>query len=357
MTEDRLKETLSEAPVPTSSEAEERTVRIAQERARQRVALRGTAAGNPAPTSISLGRRLRSRAPRIVALGAVGALGLVAALAVVRDGSDDPSRPDSFTAFASLAASQDPGGVQTITSKVGLPQPPDTYEVESWFTKDEGFEQAIVTKSDGTVRYTQSRLIDTRSGLACTVDDGKPARCFEPWGGMEVDDPLLPGSLDLPAEPAKLRKALADVYPPFKPLFGVFGISTGFGDDGRSNGPAEEAHLFETASYLLWHPLASPELRSGLFEVLGDIDGIELETDDEDRSGRDAVVVRYGPDPSSSTFELYLDPETSNLLELRTIDPDGSEAGYEMYTRGEADDFPPEVEPLRDALSKELAGR
>lgn len=128
--------------------------------------------------------------------------------------------------------------------------------------------------------------------------------------------------------------------------------------------------VFSRALVELRKPLASPELRAALFEVLAGIDGVVLTTGQEDSLGREAALVTYETEPvdpgdkATIRDELYVDPATSQVLEIRsTVEstedaaPDERVSGtyVELYAEREpVDSLPPEAGPLEEALEETL---
>lgn len=120
--------------------------------------------------------------------------------------------------------------------------------------------------------------------------------------------------LSLPTDPdalesalrAELRAAALDSDP-----------ETGF------HGGADPAsyQLLTVIEQSLAHPLASPQLRSGLYRVAARLDGVEVVEDVEDPAGRPATVLRLDRDlhPGTVRQEVYFDPATAATLATRLI--------------------------------------
>jgi hypothetical protein len=71
---------------------------------------------------------------------------------------------------------------------------------------------------------------------------------------------------------------------------------------------------FAQASTLLANAPASPELRSGLFKALAQLNGVSVVGTAKDSAGRSGTELAFhaGPD----TTEVIIDPKTSTVLEL-----------------------------------------
>lgn len=95
-----------------------------------------------------------------------------------------------------------------------------------------------------------------------------------------------------------------------------------------------DTHVFQLASNLLLnHPVASPMLRSALFEVMSRVPGTKLDPNATDPSGRKgtAVSVIVGEDTGrSQRHEMYFDPASAAVLGFRDVflATDGTQMTY-----------------------------
>jgi len=144
----------------------------------------------------------------------------------------------------------------------------------------------------------------------------------------------------------------------------------GLGPWSSRESPLGQQLYSRVITYLV-NPRSSPELRAALFEVLADLEGAVLKTEQTDSLGREAALVTYTPprteDNEGATIreDLYLDPETSQVLEIAILVESESGAGadkrvwgsyVETFTAREpADSLPPEAEPLQNELEQTRA--
>jgi hypothetical protein len=104
-------------------------------------------------------------------------------------------------------------------------------------------------------------------------------------------------------------------------------------------------------------------VRSAAFAVLGELDGIELEGESQDRLGRRASVIGFQPPAASekarsdfrlfgagSSYRLYVDPDSTEILEFRA-NPETEEPFYEVISQREQESsFPPGAEPFMEKV-------
>jgi hypothetical protein len=79
----------------------------------------------------------------------------------------------------------------------------------------------------------------------------------------------------------------------------------------------ESYQLLTVIEQSLAHPLASPELRSGLYKVAARLDGVEAVEGVEDPIGRPASMLRL--DRDAARDEVYFDPDTAATLATRYV--------------------------------------
>lgn len=289
-------------------------------------------------------------------------------------------------------------------------------QVELWGDRNIRFQDSVNDlDGDGISRFHASSLIDRNYGAFCFSEERtNPRRTIaEPAACARLDGVVDPAGLAalLPTDPARLKVALQGFDADFRDLNleylegigdaggkpsaercslrGLFGSSvppstasdrsTLLGDldalpahvtQSAGGGytytypPIED--LFSAAIVFLADPSASPELRAGIFEVLADLPNTELTAGAVDQLGRPATVVEYQVPKGDATFkrsaldEIYLDPETSEVLELRTSVFDPARDGevpkvvgtYDrVFTeREQVDALPSQAQPLEDAL-------
>jgi hypothetical protein len=121
---------------------------------------------------------------------------------------------------------------------------------------------------------------------------------------LETDVLALPTDPDAleSALRAELRAAALDSDP-----------ETGF----QGGADPESYQLLTVIEQSLAHPLASPQLRSGLYRVAARLDGVEVVEDVEDPAGRPATMLRL--DRDTQRQEVYFDPETAATLATRGV--------------------------------------
>ena len=392
-----LKDLLQDAPVPPSDEAQRRTAlaavaRTAEHRRR----------GHVRPRCFL----------RMSVLAGVGVIALFVAVNVLRSPGDSRGG-GSLSSFAALAAEQPQNPITYVrsVSELRYDRPPfwaqgaqypkqevDTVKAEVWLGSDQAYEQDVHSYWDHTDRVQQlNMLTDQSADLYCysgDAPDGGPA-CTSlgnmgPLGG--------PPTADLPTDPDELRTALDErsrsLEPPPKheppptackvsgggfgaPLpFSAFAgmdrqtlltdtrAAAGLHEDSSGwtyRAPAPE-RMFNVSMNLLAAPTTDPAVRAALFQVIAGLDGATLEPDRVDGLGRAASVIEFSsPPPSDSDHfsrdELYVDPETSEVLELRTTVLDGADDDRVLGTysrtyeeRNEVDSLPQSAEPLEREL-------
>lgn len=86
---------------------------------------------------------------------------------------------------------------------------------------------------------------------------------------------------------------------------------------GVGGAPEADKQLFNGIDALLANAPAAPRLRAALFEVLADIPHVRLVGRVKDSAGRSGTAVELRMGRGSS--RLIIDPETSKLLEARTV--------------------------------------
>lgn len=308
-------------------------------------------------------------------------------------------------------------------------QHPDVVEqsdrISLWVGDDQRYERG--THDEGRGRAVEVEyLFDRRSGLTCfpnsmrvpfsiTYESGRTFRyeggddegasCIADWSAQQS---TWTGP-DLPTDPGSLREALEDEIrnppeslraraerdargsrvdredpadtEPAGPLPVPLSQATeldrfalipalGLGPWNSRALPLEQQLYSRIITYLL-NPHSSPELRAALFEVLADLEGAVLKTGQTDSLGREAALVTYMPprtqenEGATVSEDLYLDPETSEVLEIAILVE--SERGaaadkrvwgsyVETFTvRESANSLPPEAEPLLDELERARA--
>jgi len=347
---------------------------------------------------------------RIAVLAGLGAL-LLLVVGLVR-GRDDVSTGDSFGSFSAIAAEQSTDGLRYVgwESRLLYDRPEywaqgarypdqidDSTEVRLWIGDERRFEQDVHRYWDGTDKVTRSTyLFDPPSELLCWggFEDMPETNCAATGLFGELGDPVK--RLELPLDPEALRGALERVIrsnpEPEEPdtdcrLGGEgFGIpipysligaadrqtlltdlraAAGLKEDrsGWTYSPPPSERLFMTVTGLLADPEADPELRAALFEVLAGIDGARLAPDAEDRLGREASVIEYEapPDERVAHDQVFVDPETSEILEQRTTveEVNGSSGPkvlgtyYRLFTeRSEVNELPAAAKPYERALDE-----
>jgi hypothetical protein len=297
-----------------------------RERLDRRLDVAGETAAPARPGRTSRRSRGRRRRRLASAAGACLALGAVA-LATLPEGG---GRLSALDTAAAVAASQPPPGPaagsylhlrvreggRIAPWPAGLVAGPSRSTTEFWIgAGGSGRIQTTTSASDGETpvgaewERTPLGAEWKRTGETWTRDlrfgAGRFAEVYR-----SVTSTVLGLSLDaLPTDAEaltallqrKLAKAANDADP-----------ETGFPSSHASPG-----QMLIVIGQILAHPLAAPDLRSALYEAAGTLDGVDVEADAHDPSGRPATVIRLNETTKSGTpnrYELFFDPRTSATL-------------------------------------------
>jgi hypothetical protein len=394
MNPDDLRERLELASVPPSGAARELAVTRALSLLREEPRTR---------------RPLARRPVRMLALAALGAAALIA-FALLR-GSESSGPADSFGDFAALAAEQ-PAGLQYVrtVSELSYERPgswaqgkrypdeiKDATEVRLWADQDIRYEESSHRYWDGRPRTATLRsLLDQRTQLYCTAERGRVTE-----NGCSALYWLTRGADDqpLPTDPETLIETLRDQitsgyrpdrgredWPDCDPSDGMGGavpasmvagadrstlltdLRAGAGLKETSYGwsyrPPMTEQLFTRLTGLLADPTSSPELRAAAFQALAQLKGARLLLDSYDGEHRASSVIQFDtPPPEDATRfardQLFVDPETSQVLEQRTsvIETKGGDHVIGTYSRTFLDrrsvaELPPEADDLSAAMDR-----
>ena len=430
MNEDRLNDLLRSAPVPDGERALVRTVDACRARAATRVTAPVVGAPRLSPRRRAVRIVALAGAGALVAIGALAVLrgassetegtsfGSFAAIA-----STQPEAEFQHVEWEALTRHSWPPHYAQGERYPDVIEQED--RVSLWIGDDQRYERGTHDVGRGPATEVDY-LSDRESGLTCFPNSMRipfeiayeSGERYSYDGGDDKGASCIPDSFlshgmwtepELPTDPAALRETLEDeirnpaellrqrgerddrgrgadsegapdaepVGPLPVPLSQAIEIDRwavipelGLGPWSSRALPLGQQLYSRVITYLL-NPRSSPELRAALFEVLADLEGAVLKTEQTDSLGREAALVTYTPPPTEDNEgatireDLYLDPETSQVLEIAVLVE--SERGaaadkrvwgsyVEAFTvREPADSLPPEAEPLLDELERTRA--
>lgn len=153
-------------------------------------------------------------------------------------------------------------------------------------------------------------------------------------GGRKSSDKRDRWNVQLPANPAKLRKLLlADIRRPQSQSVNFFGYTLGGGASDPDN------QLFSFAAAVMNDPV-SPAVRAALYQVMAGIKDVQMKPGVTDPEGQTGTAVWFGkPGQLPGQYQL-IDPRTGRLMasvEISTTPVYGAPAGttlaYTTWTR------------------------
>jgi hypothetical protein len=275
--------------------------------------------GNAAPRTGRLTRRLvggPSGARRMVgAAGGVAAI-LTAGLVVLFQGGGEPSNAlRVLNAAASIAAREPatapgPGEYTYVKQRFGvIGTPAET--VEWWIASDgsgrmrrSGPLATYVWVVDGHVRQLPATVVGRdRTARDITFGPGRFAEVY-----AKVTPGLLHGRIEgLPTDPESLERVLR--------------LTVQGAVDFNPDPAAQSLQLLQVSEEVLANPLASPELRSAVYQVVAGLEGVETRENVVDPVGRAATATTLCSDVIPARYEVFFDPATSATLGTREVSP------------------------------------
>lgn len=348
----------------------------------------------------------RSRTIRVLVLSAVGAAAVVL-IGVLRSSESTTEQADSFNDFAALAAEQ-PAGIDYVKWSFNLDfvrrdsgdssSEAATVEVEQWGDENQDYTSSVLTTATSVIENRS--LVDRPSGLFCSsslrTTERRETTEGPQCGRLSLTLDVTGIAEDLPTDPEALPEILTDedgrLYNEYAEQLEkeaicasaklayasvpidvntdrstlITGLDAAPGKTVLRSGVVnydipEVESIFSYATMLLSEPTASPALRSALFTVLAELDGADIGTGGEDQLGRSASIIEYRvPAPEEgdrrALDQVFVDPETSQVLELRTtVSKGGGEVlgTYERVfsERSVVDSLPEQAQPLEDLLA------
>lgn len=249
-------------------------------------------------------------------------------------------------------------------------------ELQIWAGSADRYEQRSF-EVEGEPAGKDDGYFDRASQVSCvTARKGAQPRCErldpeEATPGRDRAVELWLEAPELSADPDRLLAALEEQImaeyeaglsagiPTTGPIDGVSGFSPS-GSFEELARQAQRAILAEESFAklvgVLSNPQSSPELRAAALTVLRGLDGAELARSAADGRGRDAVKISFAPRPPSGTrlpggesYGLFIDPTTSEPLEMRIMRGGRLVATESVLRRRDLDELPAEALALREA--------
>jgi hypothetical protein len=303
---------------PTAAEDIRRELddeRVAAARARARAVLEADHQVGPIDRGAGRSPRDGRRVRLVGAAAAAVALAMTGLLAVLTGGGEPARAQQVLNAAASLAAAQPaaaPGlGEYTYVKQRGglVGGPSET--VEWWIALDgSGRMRRTGPQAIGVISYADGR----RRQLPATVVGGHraprdvtfgPGRFAELYGS--INPGLLNGRIDeLPTEPEALDAVLR------QKLRGALDFNP---DPGT-----QSLQMLQLIEEILANPLASPKLRSAVYEIAARLEGVEIREHATDPVGRPATAIALCSAAIPARYEVFFEEATSATLGTREFD-------------------------------------
>jgi hypothetical protein len=260
-------------------------------------------------------RRVRLAGP---AGGAAAAAALtVAGLVVLFQGGGEPaSALRVLNAAASIAAREPatapgPGEYTYVRQRFGV-MGGATETVEWWVASDGSGRMrrsgpqvtGIWQSSDGHLRQLPATVVG-RDRRARDVTFG-PGRFAEFYAKVN------PGPLD-----GRVEELSTDP----EPLERVLRLKLQEAVDFNPDPAAQSLQLLQVLEQVLANPLASPELRSAVYEIAARLEGVEISENVTDPVGRAATAITLCSAAIPARYEVFFDPATSATLGTREVSP------------------------------------
>jgi hypothetical protein len=254
---------------------------------------------------------------RMLSIGvALAAVAIVAVLGLLPTGTPGGASPDAvrvLDAQAAIASAQtapaSPGGFtyyKLIGASLGTfadPDAPYSFRIpsvtETWVAPDGSGEVREVRKDIQWPGPRDEQRWRSQGSPALGPDEGVSDQHFGPGELNGVgSEGNLPPTRDLPADPAALTEI-------FENEAAVSSASV-----------PTNVKVFEYATSVILQTGSSPELRAALYELLADLDGVQLTGDERDPLGRQGTAVSIETDYSGASQRdtLIIDEATSQPL-------------------------------------------
>jgi hypothetical protein len=253
--------------------------------------------------------RLVGAACALAVAAAVGLTGLPALL----PGSGEPVRAlGVLSAAASIAAAQPatalgPGEYTYLKQRLGVIGVAG--ETVEWWIAADGSGRVrrsgpqvigVLSFSDGHVRRLRAS-VEGRGRAVRDVNFG-PGRFAEFY--EKVNPGVLNGQIDdLPSDPEALEVVLR------RKLRGAL--------DFNPDPAAQSLQMLQVIEEILANPLASPQLRSAVYEIAAGLEGVEIREHVTDPVGRAATAIALCSAAIPERYQVFFDPVTSATLGTR----------------------------------------
>jgi hypothetical protein len=258
----------------------------------------------------------RGRLVSGVAGVAVAALTATGLLVLFQGGGEPASALRVLNAAASIAAREPasapgPGEYTYVRQRFGVASGP-AETVEWWIASDGSGRMrrsgppatAVWRSSEGRLRRLPARVIGRdRAARDVTFGPGRFAEFY-----ARVNPGLLEGGVEeLPTEPKSLERVLR------LKLQGATDFNPAAG--------AQSLQLLQVIEEVLANPLASPELRSAVYQIAAQLEGVEISENVADPIGRAATAMTLCSPAIPARYEVFFDPATSATLGAREVSP------------------------------------
>jgi hypothetical protein len=186
------------------------------------------------------------------------------------------------------------------------------------------------TASDGSGRmhrsgaHTMGVYEDARGERRIFVeghDRTPPDATFGPGRFAEFYEQVNPGVLDaridgLPSDPEGLELLLRRKLREAR--------------DFNPDPTTQSLQMLQLIQEILANPLASPELRSAVYEIAAGLEGVETREHVADPVGRPATAIVLCSAAIPARYEVFFDPATSDTLGTREVDVPCDGAGSQQ---------------------------
>lgn len=281
-------------------------------------ALEGTAA----PMSGRLTGRLAggassSRRVRIGAAGATAAVLAATGLLFLFQGGGEPANALRVLNAAAIIAAREPatapgpGEYTYVKQRFGVIGSPAA-TVEWWVASDGSGRMrrsgpqamGIWQSGDGHLRRLPAKVVGRhRTAHDVTFGPGRFAELY-----ARVNPGLLHGRVEeLPTDPESLERVLR--------------LKVQGAVDFNPDPTAQSLQLLQVSEEVLANPLASPDLRSAVYEVVAGLEGVKIRENVTDPVGRAATAIALCSALIPARYEVFFDAATSATLGTREVSP------------------------------------
>jgi hypothetical protein len=262
--------------------------------------------------------------PRVRRVRLVGAAGgaaatalTVAALVVLFQGGGEPaSALQVLNAAASIAAREPatapgPGEYTYVRQRFAVMG--GRGETVEWWVAADGSGRmhrsgpqatGVWSSGNGHLRRLRATAVGrVRAAHDVTFGPGRFAELY-----ARINPGLLHGRIEeLPTNPESLERVL------LRKLQGAV--------DFNPDPATRSLQLLQVIEEVLANPLASPELRSAVYEIAARLDGVEIRENVTDPVGRAATAIALCSAAIPARYEVFFDPATSATLGTREVSP------------------------------------